>query len=64
VNPIALIAWFAGFLVGESLHFGVASVNSIIAAGIVYYAVMKTMAVLSKQPVKYFRTVPTISSNS
>jgi cytosine permease len=64
VNPIALIAWFAGFLVGESLHFGVASVNSIIAAGIVYYAVMKTMAVLSKQPVKYFRTVPTTSSNS
>jgi cytosine permease len=64
VNPVALLAWLAGFLVGESLHIGVASVNSIIAAGIVYYAVMKTMAVLSKRPIKYFRTVPTISSQS
>ena len=59
VNPVALLAWLAGFLVGESLHIGVASVNSIIAAGIVYYAVMKAMAILSKRPIKYFRTVPT-----
>jgi cytosine permease len=64
VNPVALLAWLAGFLVGESLHIGVASVNSIIAAGIVYYTVMKTMAILSKRPIKYFRTVPTISSQS
>jgi cytosine permease len=64
VNPVALLAWLAGFLVGESLHIGVASVNSIIAAGIVYYAVMKTMAVFAKRPVKYFRTVPTITPQS
>jgi cytosine permease len=64
VNPVALLAWLTGFVVGESLHIGVASVNSIIVAGIVYYAVMKTMAILSKRPIKYFRTVPTISSQS
>ena len=64
VNPVALLAWLAGFLVGESLQIGVASVNSIVAAGIVYYGVMKTMAVMSKRPIKYFKTVPTISSQS
>jgi cytosine permease len=36
-NPVALVAWVAGFLVGEYVTVGIASINSLIAAAVVYY---------------------------
>jgi cytosine permease len=62
VNPAGLAAWAAGFLVGYFLHWGIAALNSIVVAGAVYFALMKILAVLAKQPVKYFPAAPTVTS--
>lgn len=42
-NPVILVAWAAGFIVGYFLDFGIPSLNSLIASGIVYYVVMKIL---------------------
>ena len=57
LNPVALLAWLAGLLAGAFIPAGVASVNSIIVSGGVYFMVMKLMATMEKKPVKYFSTV-------
>jgi cytosine permease len=54
VNPIGLLAWAAGFLAGRFIHSGVASVNSVLVSGSVYFVFMKLMAMLEHKPVKYF----------
>jgi len=59
INPAGLIAWAAGFLSGYFLHWGIAAFNSIAVAGVVYFSLMKILAVSAKQPVKYFATAPT-----
>lgn len=64
VNPAALAAWVAGFLVGNFVHGGIAALNSIVAAGVSYFLVMRLLAALSKRPVKYFSHSPTITSES
>jgi len=35
-NPVALVAWIAGFVVGYFVTWGIASINSLVAAGLVY----------------------------
>jgi cytosine permease len=39
-NPMALGAWLIGFLVGYFVSFGVPSINSLVAAGVVYGVAM------------------------
>jgi cytosine permease len=62
VNPVGLVAWLAGFVAGYFVHWGVAALNSIVVAGVLYFAVMRILALLAKQPVKYFATAPRASS--
>lgn len=62
VNPVGLAAWMTGFLVGNIVHGGIAALNSIIAAGAFYFFVMRLLAALAKQPVKYFSHSPTVTS--
>ncbi len=62
VNPAGLVAWLAGFLAGYFAHWGIAALNSIVVAGVLYFVLMRILAVLAKQPIKYFSPAPTISS--
>jgi cytosine permease len=61
-NPAGLAAWSAGFLVGFFVHWGIAALNSIVVAGVFYFVVMRVLAAVSKQPVKYFSHSPTATS--
>lgn len=36
-NPVGIAAWIGGFLVGQFVHWGIASVNSLIVAAVIYY---------------------------
>lgn len=36
-NPVGVVAWIGGALAGQFLTFGIASLNSLIVAGILYY---------------------------
>ncbi|MFJ9496562.1 purine-cytosine permease family protein [Brevibacillus centrosporus] len=40
-NPVSLVAWALGFGVGYMVQWGIPSINSLLVAGIVYYAGMK-----------------------
>jgi cytosine permease len=62
VNPAGLAAWAAGAFAGYFLHWGIAALNSIVVAGVFYFALMKVLAVWAKQPVKYFPAAPTVTS--
>jgi cytosine permease len=57
LNPVALLAWLAGFSAGQFIPAGVASLNSILTSGIVYFAVMQLLASRENKPVKYFPSV-------
>jgi hypothetical protein len=54
VNPVGLAAWLAGFLAGYFVHWGIGALNSIVVAGVLYIVLMRILAVLAKQPIKYF----------
>lgn len=47
LNPVALLAWLIGFLVGYFIKSGIPSLNSLIGAGIVYWIGMKLYAAFS-----------------
>ncbi|MGB9803778.1 purine-cytosine permease family protein [Desulfofundulus sp.] len=49
LNPVALLAWLTGFLVGYFVKGGIPALNSLLSAGIVYWVGMKLCAVLSGQ---------------
>jgi len=41
-NPISIVAWIAGFAIGYFVtDIGISSINSLVAAGVVYYLGMK-----------------------
>lgn len=43
-NPVSLLAWGIGFLIGHFLpDLGVPSINSLVAAGVAYYALMRLL---------------------
>ncbi|MGB9663036.1 MAG: purine-cytosine permease family protein [Moorellaceae bacterium] len=46
-NPVAILAWLAGILVGYFVRQGIPALNSLISAGIVYWVVMKLYAAVS-----------------
>jgi cytosine permease len=58
LNPMAVVAWGAGSATGYFLPVGIASLNSIVASGLVYLAGMKTLAALTRRPVVRFSASP------
>ena len=54
LNPVALLAWLSGFFAGEFIHAGVASFNSVLVGGGVYFVVMKLIAIAEGKSVKRF----------
>jgi cytosine permease len=42
------VAWIAGALVGYYVHWGIASVNSLVVAAIVYYGLGKLLHVSTR----------------
>lgn len=55
-NPIAIIAWTTGSLVGYFVKGGIPSINSLITACAVYYLVMKIYAIVQKKGIARFET--------
>lgn len=55
-NPIAIVAWIIGFLVGYYVQAGIPSLNSLVAAGIIYYCIMKIYAAVQKKEAASFET--------
>lgn len=56
-NPIALIAWVAGFAVGEItsiFNIGIPGLNSLVLAGVLYWVLMKAYAAIKKVDVVSF----------
>ncbi|RNL43172.1 purine-cytosine permease family protein [Paraeggerthella hongkongensis] len=56
-NPIAIVCWIAGFAVGEItsiMAIGIPGLNSLILAGVLYWAIMKAYAGIKKQDVITF----------
>ncbi|MEA5019765.1 MAG: cytosine permease [Gordonibacter sp.] len=50
-NPVAIICWIAGFAVGEITSIfgiGIPGLNSLILAGVLYWAIMKVYASMKK----------------
>lgn len=47
LNPVAMLAWLAGILVGYFIKSGIPALNSLIGAGIVYWLGMKLWAAIS-----------------
>ncbi|WP_225749598.1 cytosine permease [Paraeggerthella sp. Marseille-Q4926] len=56
-NPIAIVCWIAGFAVGEItsiMAIGISGLNSLVLAGVLYWAIMKAYASIKKQDVITF----------
>jgi len=60
LNPVALLAWGAGAAAGQFIPTGVASLNSALTSGILYFAIMRLLASWENKPVKYF---PSMTAN-
>jgi cytosine permease len=57
LNPVALMAWLVGVAAGQFIPAGVASLNSVLTSGILYFAIMQLLASWEKKPVKYFPSI-------
>lgn len=56
-NPVALVCWLFGFIVGEAtslLNIGIPGLQSLVLAGLLYFVVMKAMAAVKKVDVVKF----------
>jgi cytosine permease len=58
MNPVGILAWLGGFLASYVIKSGIASLNSVLASGLLYFAGMKLLAYQAKQPTKHFSIVP------
>lgn len=57
-NPIAIVCWIAGFVVGQvtsMMNIGIPGLNSLILAGVLYWAVMKIYGSIKKVDVVEFK---------
>ncbi len=63
LNPVAIIAWLSDFLAGQFIHRGVASLNAVFVSGMLYFGVMKLLAISENRPTKYF-AVATMGSRA
>lgn len=57
MNPVGILAWLGGFLASYVIKSGIASLNSVLASGLLYFAGMKLLAYQAKRPTKRFSTV-------
>lgn len=57
INPVGILAWLAGFLAAYLIPDGIASLNSILVSGLLYFAGMKLLAYRAKRPTKRFALV-------
>ena len=57
MNPVGILAWLVGFLASYAIEGGIASLNSILVSGAIYFVGMKILAYQAKQPVKRFAPV-------
>ena len=66
-RPSAFAAWAAGsiaaFAVEKLAPEYCTAISAAVVAGVVYFALMRILAVIAKQPVKYFSAAPTVSSH-
>lgn len=56
-NPVALVAWAAGFAAGSYITLGIPSLTSLLASGLVYYAGMLTYKALGQRSAMRFGQV-------
>lgn len=57
-NPIAIVCWIAGFVVGQvtsMMNIGIPGLNSLILAGVLYWVVMKIYGSIKKVDVVEFK---------
>ncbi|MBO8167866.1 MAG: cytosine permease [Thermoanaerobacteraceae bacterium] len=60
VNPITLLAWGGGFLVGYFVKSGIPSLNSLIASAVLYFVLMKLYAMATNREIVEFEHVKSI----
>ncbi|MCL4494891.1 MAG: cytosine permease [Firmicutes bacterium] len=53
-NPVALIAWATGFVVGQQVTMGIPSINSLAASAIVYYIGSLVVSAVRRDPQPLF----------
>lgn len=58
LNPVGILAWLTGFLASYFVPAGIASLNSVLASGLTYFAGMKLLAYWERCPAKRFTLVP------
>ena len=56
-NPVAILAWAVGSLVGYFVQIGIPSINSLIVSGLLYYGAMKVYGLIQKKEIVRFRMV-------
>ncbi len=57
-NPIAIVCWIAGFVVGQvtsMMNIGIPGLNSLVLAGVLYWVVMKIYGSIKKVDVVEFK---------
>ena len=59
-NPVAIVSWIVGFAVGQTtviINLGIPGLNSLIVAGLLYFAIMKILAKIKNVEVVEFKKV-------
>ncbi|MDI3316270.1 MAG: cytosine permease [Bacillota bacterium] len=57
-NPVMLVAWAGASLVGYEVRTGIPALNALVAAGLLYWGLMRLAALLQGRPQAYFREIP------
>lgn len=61
INPIALVSWLVASLIGQFVPLGIPALNSLLAAGVLYYLAMKIYGAVTKQDRVIFKQSKNIS---
>ncbi|MDI3299333.1 MAG: cytosine permease [Bacillota bacterium] len=57
-NPVMWVAWAGASVVGYAVQAGIPALNALIAAGLLYWGLMRLVALLQGRPQAYFREIP------
>lgn len=58
-NPVAIVSWLVGSLAGYYVHWAIPALNAFIVAAVLYYVLMRAVAVIRGNPKEKFVQVPT-----
>lgn len=58
-NPVTIVSWLAGSLVGYYVHWAIPALNAFIVAAVLYYVIMWVLAVMRGGPQEKFVQVQT-----